>query len=85
MNLSQPVLLPPQKTLSPFTITVHPKVSHLHLNTLISLHTNASVFRIPIYIYNGRLKVVHHRPEIFKGQLDFGTLGMEEKQSHWES
>ncbi len=26
-------------------------------------------------------QVVHHRPEIFKGQLDFGTLGVEEKRS----
>jgi len=24
-------------------------------------------------------KVIHHRPEIFKGQLDFGTLAMGEK------
>ena len=26
-------------------------------------------------------QVVHHRPEIFKGQLDFGTLGTEEQRS----
>ena len=26
-------------------------------------------------------QVVHHRPEIFKGQLDFGTMGVEEKRN----
>ena len=24
---------------------------------------------------------MHHRPEIFKGQLDFGTMGVEERRN----
>lgn len=81
VNLTGPVSMPVWKTISPFTVSVHPRVPLLHFNSKITLYTNASEFHIPIYVYNGRLKVVHHRPEIFKGQLDFGTLGVEEKRS----
>lgn len=34
-------------------------------------------------IYDGvnHLQVIHHRPEIFKGQLDFGTMAVMEKRT----
>ena len=80
-NFTSPVILRAHEVLQTMYLKFHPNASNLHLTSELQLHTNASIFNIPIVVFNGRLKVVHHRPEIFKGQLDFGTLGVEEKRS----
>ncbi|KAI0212835.1 transmembrane protein 131 [Lamellibrachia satsuma] len=77
----KPVAIPVQQTLPVLTLTFHPNRSSLHFSTFLFLHTNVSLFKIPLLVYNGHLKVVHHRPEIFQGQLDFGTLGMHETRN----
>lgn len=80
-NLSTPLLLEPGKNITKsMRILFHPASSKLKLRSDLVLHTNASTFNVPLYAYNGWLKVVHHRPEIFKGQLDFGTLGISENR-----
>lgn len=56
-NFSRPCLIGPQQTLPIFNLTFHPNSSMLHFTSEIYLHTNTSVFKIPVHIYNGRLKV----------------------------
>jgi hypothetical protein len=57
-NFSRPCLIGPQQTLPIFNLTFHPNSSMLHFTSEIYLHTNTSVFKIPVHIYNGRLKVI---------------------------
>ena len=80
-NFDKPVIIPKHQTVSPLSIKFHPDIGKLQFKTELILHTNLSVFNIPLKIFDGKLKVVHHRPEIYHGQLDFGTMGMEEKRS----
>ncbi|XP_071088410.1 transmembrane protein 131-like isoform X1 [Haliotis cracherodii] len=80
-NFTQPVLLQPQQMATPFLVKFHPNETQLHFNTVLTIHSNASTFQIPIIVYNGLFKVIHHRPEKFKGQLDFGTMGVGESRS----
>ncbi|XP_041357021.1 transmembrane protein 131-like isoform X2 [Gigantopelta aegis] len=81
LNFSQPVILLPQQTATPFLLRFHPNATQLHFTTTLTIHTNASKFEIQIIVYNGLFKVIHHRPEKFKGQLDFGTMGVGETRS----
>ncbi|XP_064610189.1 transmembrane protein 131-like isoform X2 [Liolophura sinensis] len=81
LNFSAPVVLRPQETAIPFLLKFHPNATQIHMNTKLIIHTNASTFVIPIIVYNGALQIIPHRPEKFKGQLDFGTMGVEEKRS----
>ncbi|OWF37267.1 transmembrane protein 131-like isoform X2 [Mizuhopecten yessoensis] len=81
LNFTEPVTLQPQHTLVPFLLQFHPNETQLHFNSHLTLHTNASTFTVPIVVYNGELKVIPHRPERFKGQLDFGTMGIQETRS----
>ncbi|KAK6172925.1 hypothetical protein SNE40_016488 [Patella caerulea] len=81
LNFSDPMIILPQQTAIPFIIMFHPNATQLHFNTVLTLHTNTSVFHIPLIVYNGLFKVIHHRPEKFKGQLDFGTMGVGESRS----
>ncbi|XP_048778429.1 transmembrane protein 131-like isoform X3 [Ostrea edulis] len=81
LNFTVPLILKPRKTSTPFYLKFHPNETQLHFTTYITLHTNASTFTMPIVVYNGLLKVIPHRPEKFKGQFDFGTMGVEEKRS----
>ncbi|XP_046566823.1 transmembrane protein 131-like, partial [Haliotis rubra] len=80
-NFTQPVLLQPQQMATPFLVKFHPNETQLHFNTVLTIHSNASTFQIPIIVYNGLFKVIHHRPKKFKGQLDFGTMGVGESRS----
>ncbi|XP_053399004.1 transmembrane protein 131-like isoform X2 [Mercenaria mercenaria] len=80
-NFSRPVILPPQMLITPFIIHFHPQKNYIHFKTLLSLHTNASVFEIELIVFNGQLKIVPHRPEKQEGQLDFGTMGVRENKS----
>ncbi|XP_076446798.1 transmembrane protein 131-like isoform X2 [Babylonia areolata] len=81
LNFSTPVIVGPQQTVTALLLLFHPNATQLHLSTTLTLHTNASTFLIPIIVYNGLLKVIHHRPEKSKGQMDFGTMGVGEKRS----
>ncbi|GFN80733.1 transmembrane protein 131-like isoform x2 [Plakobranchus ocellatus] len=81
LNFSQPVTIAPQQSMAAFLVQFHPNQTQLHFNTVLSVGTNASDFSIPIIVYNGLMKVIHHRPEKFEGQLDFGTLGVGECRS----
>ncbi|XP_059172508.1 transmembrane protein 131-like isoform X2 [Physella acuta] len=81
VNFSKPVILGPQQSVAAFMIKFHPNQTQIHFNTVLTLSTNASTFIIPIIVYNGLMKVIHHRPEKFEGQLDFGTLGVGECRS----
>ena len=56
-NMSSPLMMKPRETLTAFHLLFHPNTSHLHLATELRLATNASVFNIPIVVYNGKLKV----------------------------
>lgn len=56
-NLSLPVELHAQQMLAPLKLKFHPSLPNLHLTTQLILYTNASVFYIPLIIYNGKLKV----------------------------
>ncbi|XP_029658546.1 transmembrane protein 131 isoform X2 [Octopus sinensis] len=80
-NFSKPVIIRPQETLVPFLLHFHPNTTSLHFTSQIIIQTNASSFSIPIIVYSGLLKVIHHRPEKSKGQLDFGTTGVGEHRS----
>ncbi|KAL3880716.1 hypothetical protein ACJMK2_032934, partial [Sinanodonta woodiana] len=81
LNFSKPVIIKPQETIAPFILRFHPNATQQHFHTVLTLHTNASYFEIPLTVYNGLLKIVPHRPEKFEGQLDFGTMGVGEKRS----
>ncbi|KAK3100282.1 hypothetical protein FSP39_017460 [Pinctada imbricata] len=80
-NFTRPVVIRPRRTLSLCWLQFHPNVTQLHFTTHLILHTNASVFNIPIVVYNGLLTVIPHRPEKYKGKFDFGTMGMSESRS----
>ncbi|KAK2170432.1 hypothetical protein LSH36_3g30072 [Paralvinella palmiformis] len=80
-NFSPPVFLAPQQSAHVITLRFNPQGLVLHFNSELQLHTNASCFSIPISVYDGMLKVIHHRPETQKGRLDFGTLGVGERRS----
>ena len=56
-GFSWPCMLHPQQTVSLFNITFHTNVTQPHFPTDIYLHTNTSVYKIPLYVYHGRLKV----------------------------
>jgi len=57
-SFSQPCMLHPQQTVSLFNITFHAlNVLKPHFTTDVYLHTNTSVYKIPLYVYHGRLKV----------------------------
>ncbi|ESO93808.1 hypothetical protein LOTGIDRAFT_228573 [Lottia gigantea] len=81
LNFVRPMIILPQQTLKAFDLMYHPNATQLHFTTMLTLHTNTSTFSIPIIVYNGLFKVIHHRPEKFKGQLDFGTMGVGESRS----
>ncbi|XP_060574251.1 transmembrane protein 131-like isoform X2 [Ruditapes philippinarum] len=81
LNFTRPVILPPQMLITPFILKFHPQIHQIHFKTILSLHTNASVFEIELVVYNGFLKIVPHRPEKLEGQLDFGTMGVKENKS----
>lgn len=81
INFSQPVIIHPQKTVTVFLLRYHPKEVMQHFRAKLMLHTNASIFEIPITVYNAQLKIIPHRPEKFEGQLDFGTMGVRENRS----
>ncbi|XP_005095325.1 transmembrane protein 131 isoform X2 [Aplysia californica] len=81
VNFSKPVILQPQQSLAAFLLKFHPNLTQIHFSTVLTVSTNASTFSIPIIVYNGLMKVIHHRPEKFEGQLDFGTLGVGETRS----
>ncbi|KAH9505685.1 hypothetical protein Btru_055497, partial [Bulinus truncatus] len=81
VNFTKPVIIQPQQSLASFLLKFHPNQTQVHFNTVLTLSTNASTFTIPIIVYNGLMKVIHHRPEKFVGQLDFGTLGVGECRS----
>ncbi|GAB1597873.1 transmembrane protein 131-like isoform X1 [Argonauta hians] len=80
-NFSKPVIIRPQETIVPFLLHFHPNTTSLHFTSQIIIQTNASSFSIPIIVYSGLLKIIHHRPEKSKGQLDFGTTGVGEHRS----
>ena len=52
-----PVVIKSGQTVSPFLLVFHFNQTNLHFETELYLHTNASTFNIPIYVYNGKLKV----------------------------
>lgn len=81
INFTQTITLQPHQPVKLFRLHFHPNASQLSIASHVALHTNASAFLIPVHIYNGHLKVIHHRPEIFRGQLDFGTLGVDEERA----
>ncbi|RUS80317.1 hypothetical protein EGW08_011918, partial [Elysia chlorotica] len=81
LNFTRPVKIAPQQSIAAFLVQFHPNQTQLHFSTVLSISTNASTFSIPIIVYNGLMKVIHHRPEKFEGQLDFGTLGVGEHRS----
>jgi len=56
-NFVKPVAIPVQQTLPVLTLTFHPNRSNLHFSTFLFLHTNVSLFKIPLLVYNGHLKV----------------------------
>ncbi|XP_013418594.1 transmembrane protein 131-like isoform X2 [Lingula anatina] len=80
LNFTHPMLVPPRETVVPFQLKFHPNSSDLHFTGPVRVYTNASVFFIPLRVYNGKLKVIHHRPEVFKGQLDFGVMGVGDRR-----
>lgn len=81
VNFTKPVIIQPQQSIASFLLKFHPNQTQIHFNTVLTLSTNASTFTIPIIVYNGLMRVIHHRPEKFEGQLDFGTLGVGECRS----
>ncbi|XP_052281424.1 LOW QUALITY PROTEIN: transmembrane protein 131-like [Dreissena polymorpha] len=81
LNFSKPVILPPQRQITPFLLKFHPNADSIHFTTTLQLHTNASVFDIELVIYNGQIKIIPHTPQKLEGQLDFGTLGVKENKS----
>ncbi|BFZ14499.1 hypothetical protein BsWGS_17535 [Bradybaena similaris] len=81
LNFTKPVVIQPQQCVAAFLLKFHPNQTQIHFSTMLALSTNASTFSIPITVYNGLMKVIHHRPEKFEGQLDFGTLGVGESRS----
>ncbi|XP_070197652.1 transmembrane protein 131-like isoform X2 [Littorina saxatilis] len=81
LNFSSPVIVGPQQTVMPLLLLFHPNATQLTFTTTLTLHTNASTFLIPLIVYNGLLKVIHHRPEKSQGQMDFGTMGVNETRS----
>jgi hypothetical protein len=56
-NFSRPCLLTPQQSTFLFNLTFTSNTTMLQFATDVYLHTNTSVFKIPIYVYHGRLKV----------------------------
>ncbi|XP_052077045.1 transmembrane protein 131-like isoform X3 [Mytilus californianus] len=78
LNFTKPVSIESRQTLTAFLLKFHPNDTQLHFTTYLTLYTNASQFVIPIVVYNGLLQVIPHRPEKYKGQFDFGTMGMSE-------
>ena len=58
MNLTRPVMLGPEQSAPVFTLHFHPPTANLHFSTELRVSTNASIFNIPIIVYNGRLKVM---------------------------
>ncbi|KAL5012217.1 hypothetical protein ScPMuIL_010768 [Solemya velum] len=81
LNFTRPVVINPQQTVTPFLLKFHPNVTQLHFSTTLEVHTNTSIFLVPVVVYNGLLKIIHHRPEKFEGQLDFGTMGIGERKN----
>ena len=57
INFSQPVIIHPQKTVTAFYLKYHPNEVMQHFKSKLILHTNASVFEIPLTVYNAQLKV----------------------------
>ena len=104
-KFDKPALIKRGDTKIPLTLKFNLNETGMEFEAKLYLHTNASTFVIPIYVYNGRLQVrllqksctcsnlqgctvlfvsmqvVLHRPELFRGQLDFGTLAMGTHQS----
>ena len=56
-NFTSPITLRAHEVLQTVYLKFHPNASNLHFTTELRLHTNASIFNIPIVVYNGRLKV----------------------------
>ena len=56
-NMTGPLMLRPQETVSALLLHFHPNSTHLHLSTELRLATNASLFVFPVVVYNGKLKV----------------------------
>ncbi|CAH1777102.1 unnamed protein product [Owenia fusiformis] len=81
VDYSLPLHLEIDKAQTICKLMFHPNSSDLHFNTKLHIHSNASVFHIPIIIYNGRLKVLYDQPDPQAGQLDFGTMGVGEQRS----
>lgn len=52
-----PIIMLPHKHIVHVRLKFHPNVSRTHVQGSIYLHTNASVFTIPVHAYSGRLKV----------------------------
>lgn len=80
-KFQKPVYIKSGETISPFNLRFNLNQSNIHFKTELCLHTNISAFYIPIYVYNGKLTQVYHRPETYRGQIDFGTLNMLQEYS----
>jgi len=64
-NFTRPCPISPQQTAFLFSLKFHPNTTMLQFTTDVYLHTNTSVFKIPIYVYHGRLKVIFVSTSLF--------------------
>jgi len=71
-NFTKPIILPPQKQIVPFVLRFRTSPETLHFKTILSLHTNASVFEVELVVYNGQLKVWN--PIVLNLQLTMGSV-----------
>ncbi|KAL4230243.1 hypothetical protein ACF0H5_010629 [Mactra antiquata] len=81
VNFTKPVILPPQVLVTPFILKLHTNKEKRHFKTILSLHTNASIFDIEIIAYHNEMTIIPHNPGKLEGQLDFGTMGVRENKS----
>ena len=57
VNFTKPALIAPQKTLTPFFVQFQANGSDVAFSTILRVYTNASIFTVPIYCYDGKVKV----------------------------
>lgn len=72
-GLSADIIVMPNENAPPITLRFLPDDSHTLFTTALALHTNVSVFRIPLTAYHGRLELEAPGPD---GEITFGTVGL---------
>ena len=76
-KFDKPALIKRGDTKIPLTLKFNLNETGMEFETKLYLHTNASTFVIPIYVYNGRLQVVCWVCLVCWVQLDSDRYGAE--------